>query len=244
MTTISAPADSSVADSPDDLARPPHWRLLLAELRTLAAWILARLRPRLFAVPQIGDGQPVITIPGFMASDMAMRQMRSNLRAAGFRAYGWGQGRNRGVTADILQRLDARVDEIIAREGRVPALVGWSLGGLYAREYAKHHPHKVARVVTMGSPFSGSRRANHAWRLYRMIAGHDVDAPPLALHPAPKPPVPTIALWSPHDGVVAAPCARGLPHESDRSIAIACRHIAFVISPVATLAVIDSLVSA
>lgn len=223
------------------LERPPSWLLLVAELRAVAAWIYFRFFTRPFVTSHIGDGLPVITLPGFMASDLAMRQLRSSLRAAGFRAYGWGLGRNRGVTADMLDLLDARVDEIIAREGRVPALVGWSLGGMYAREYAKLHPHKVARVVTMGTPFSGSRRANHAWRLYQLVAGHDVDSPPVELHPAPKPLVPTFALWSANDGIVAASCARGLPHESDHRIEVNCRHISFSFAPAAARAVVAAL---
>ena len=231
----------AVTDSRHAAERPPSWLLLVAELRAVLAWIFFRFFTRPFVTSEIGDGQPVITIPGFMASDLAMRQLRSSLRAAGFRAYGWGLGRNRGVTADMLDRLDARVDEIIEREGRVPALVGWSLGGLYAREYAKLYPHKVARVVTMGTPFSGSRRANHAWRLYQLVAGHDVDSPPVALHPAPKPPVPTFALWSPNDGIVAAACARGLPHESDAAIEVNCRHISFSFAPAAARAVVRVL---
>jgi pimeloyl-ACP methyl ester carboxylesterase len=223
-------------------SRPPSWRLLLGELRVVTSWLFYRLWSRPHAMPKFGDGQPVIALPGFMASDLAMRQLRSNLRAAGFRSYGWGLGRNRGITADMLDRLDARVNEIIAREGQAPALVGWSLGGLIAREYAKVHPHKVARVVTMGTPFSGSRRANHAWRLYEFVAGHKVDDPPVALHPAAKPPVPTVALWSALDGVVAASSARGLPHESDRAVEVRCRHISFSFAPAAARAVVHALV--
>lgn len=233
--------DSLPGAGPQLDARPPSWLLLVAELRAVLAWLFFRFFTRPFVTTHIGDGLPVITLPGFMASDLAMRQLRSSLRAAGFRAYGWGLGRNRGVTADMLERLDARVNEIIAREGRVPALVGWSLGGMYAREYAKRHPHKVARVVTMGTPFSGSRRANHAWRLYQLVAGHDVDSPPVDLHPAPKPLVPTFALWSPHDGIVAVSCARGLPHESDAAIEVNCRHISFSFAPAAARAVVQVL---
>src|SRR3546814_5166377 len=99
-------------------------------------------------------------------------------------------------------------------------LVGWSLGGIYAREYAKHYPDRVARVVTLGSPFSGSRRANRAWRLYHLIARHPVENPPSDFHPAPRPSMPTFALWSAHDGVVAVASARGLPHESDRQVEV------------------------
>jgi len=234
--------DSLPGAGPEGFERPPSWLLLVAELRAVASWIFYRLWARPHDLPMIGNDLPVITIPGFMASDLAMRQLRSSLRAAGFRAYGWGMGRNRGTTTDMLERIDARVDEIIAREGRLPALVGWSLGGLFAREYAKVHPHKVARVVTMGTPFSGSRRANHAWRLYQMVAGHDVDSPPLAMHPAAKPPVPTIALWSASDGIVAAACARGLPHESDYAVEVNCRHISFSFAPSAARAVVYALV--
>lgn len=232
---------ATVIDSHPSNQRPPSWLLLLGELRAVASWIFYRFFTRPHAMPAIGGNLPVITLPGFMASDLAMRQLRSSLRAAGFRAYGWGLGRNRGTTHDLLERIDARVDEIIAREGQIPALVGWSLGGVYAREYAKLHPHKVARVVTMGTPFSGSRRANHAWRLYQLVAGHDVDNPPVKLHPAPKPLVPTFALWSASDGIVAANCARGLPHESDMTIEVRCRHISFSFAPAAVQAVVRAL---
>jgi pimeloyl-ACP methyl ester carboxylesterase len=227
---------------PGDDSRPPSWRLLLGELRVVLAWLFYKLWSRPHPLPDIGEGLPVITLPGFMASDLAMRQLRSSLRAAGFRAYGWGLGRNRGATADLIARIDARVDEVIAREGRAPALVGWSLGGLFAREYAKHYPHKVARVITMGTPFSGSRRANHAWRLYQLVAGHDVDAPPVPFHPAAKPPVPTVALWSPQDGIVAANCARGEAHERDAAVEVRCRHISFVFAPAAARALVQALV--
>src|SRR3546814_1903900 len=132
-----------------------------------------------------------MVLPGFLSGDWATKALRADLRRAGFRCYAWGLGFNRGATADIIERIDGRVQWIIDRTGRAPALVGWSLGGIYAREYAKHHPGKVARVVTLGSPFSGSRRANRAWRLYHLIARHPVDNPPIDFHPAPRPEMPT-----------------------------------------------------
>jgi pimeloyl-ACP methyl ester carboxylesterase len=219
---------------------PSVW-LLIGELRALWDWLRARLRPRAHNQVDVGGGQPVITIPGFLAGDISMAQMRANLRAAGFRAHGWRMGINRGARADILDRLDARVTEIAAREGRPPALVGWSLGGIYAREYAKRFPERVHSVVTMGTPFSGSRRANNAWRLYRIVAGHDVEDPPIMLHDAPKPAVPTYALWSRHDGVVAPDSARGLAEESDAAIECDCVHLAFAFVPQVTAVVIDCL---
>jgi hypothetical protein len=79
----------------------------------------------------------------------------------------------------------------------------------------------VALVITMGTPFSGDRRANNAWRAYQIVAGHSVDEAPMAQDLATKPPVPTIALWSPRDGIVNPRSAAGWPGERD--LAVPCR---------------------
>lgn len=153
-------------------------------------------------------------------------------------------GTNTGAKPDMIERIHARVAAIAEREGRAVHLVGWSLGGVMAREYAKAHPDLVASVVTMGSPFSGSRRANHAWRLYRIVAGHSVDNPPITFSDAPRPPVPTFALWSARDGVVAPACARGEPHERDRAIELRCGHMGFAYVQESVEAVIACLTEA
>lgn len=232
--------------SPDPL-RPesaPPLSLLLGELRVARDWATARTRPAAVAVDTVGNGAPVLTMPGFMAADMSMAQMRRSLNAAGFKAKRWKMGMNSGATADLFDRLDARVQHVTDFEGRAVHLVGWSLGGVFAREYAKHHPERVASVITMGSPFSGNPRANNAWRLYELVAGHKVDAPPVAMHPDPKPPVPTYALWSAADGVVSPASAAGLDGERDRAIELACVHLGFAFSEEATRAVIGCLLEA
>jgi len=116
-------------------------------------------------------------------------------------------------------------------------LIGWSLGGLYARELAKRQPQAAAKVISMGSPFSGSPRANNAWRAYQFITGHSVDAPPVEAELRVKPPVETIALWSANDGVIAPRCAAGRPGERDRAIPLRCTHMGFTYDPqvIATL---------
>jgi pimeloyl-ACP methyl ester carboxylesterase len=112
--------------------------------------------------------------------------------------------------------------------GEPVALVGWSLGGLFAREIARRYPETVSRVITMGTPFSGDPHANNAWRAYHLVAGHPVDAPPIEdCDFTDKPPVPTIALWSPRDGIVHPRAACGWPGERDRAVAMRCTHLGF-----------------
>jgi pimeloyl-ACP methyl ester carboxylesterase len=133
------------------------------------------------------------------------------------------------------------VRQIGERYGQPVVLVGWSLGGIFARELAKRHPAIVAKVVTMGTPFSGSPYANNAWRAYELVTGHSVERPPLKVELAVKPPVETVALWSPRDGIVAPRCACGQPGERDRAIALRCSHIGFASSDEAIAAVAREL---
>lgn len=174
------------------------------------------------------DATPLMVIPGFFASDRTTLGLQRGLAKAGYRVTGWGMGLNRGVTPHTLDDIIARL-EPFAR-GRKAILVGWSLGGVFAREVAKLRPDLVEKVFTLGSPFSGDPRANNAWRLYERVAGHPVDRPPLKVDTAAKPPVPTIALWSRRDGMVAPASARGKPLESDAQIEIDCGHMGFACS--------------
>jgi pimeloyl-ACP methyl ester carboxylesterase len=169
-----------------------------------------------------------MVIPGFLASDRTTLGLQRALAAAGYRVSGWGLGLNRGVRPGILDVIAARVERF--GRGAPVIVVGWSLGGLYAREVARRRPDLVAKVVTLGSPFSGDRRGNNVWRLYELVAGHKVDEAPIAGDPAEKPPVPTLALWSRRDGIVAPACARGAPGESDRQMELDCRHMGFAVS--------------
>jgi len=169
-----------------------------------------------------------MVIPGFLASDRSTLGLQRALAKAGYRVAGWGLGLNRGARADTLERLVEQVER--HGRGRKVILVGWSLGGIFAREAAKRRPELVAKVVTLGAPFSGDPRANNAWRLYELIAGHRVDSPPIEVKPAEKPPVPTLALWSRRDGMVAPACARGGEGESDRQMELDCTHMGFAVS--------------
>jgi dienelactone hydrolase len=173
------------------------------------------------------DGPPALVIPGFVAHDRATLALRKALAARGWRVHGWEMGINWGARADTVERLKARLDEI--SNDRQVLLVGWSLGGLFARELARAFPERVRAVVTLGSPFSGDPKQNNVWRIYERIAGHKVDDPPIP-RVTDKPPVPHLALWSRRDGLIAPRAARGIEGERDKAVEIDCTHMAFGVS--------------
>jgi hypothetical protein len=175
------------------------------------------------------NGPKLMVIPGFLATDRTTLGLQRALAEAGFRVTGWGLGLNRGVTEDVVDRISARVEAFGA--GQKVILVGWSLGGLYARVVAQERPDLIEKVVTLGSPFSGDRRRNNnVWRLYELVAGHPVNAPPIDKDPAVKPPVPTLAIWSRRDGIVAPAGARGEPSERDAEVEVDSSHMGFAVS--------------
>jgi pimeloyl-ACP methyl ester carboxylesterase len=209
---------------PADERIPPPWRRF-----SEAAWLFSRawhgfghLGPR---GPEEGD--PALVIPGFIANDRTTMELRRALADAGWRTHPWDNGWNMGATADTVDRLRRRLDDISTEE-RV-LVVGWSLGGVFARELARAHPDRVRAVVTLGSPFSGDPRLNNVWRLYEWVAGHKVDEPPIP-RISDKPPVPSLAIWSRSDGIVSVRAARGLAHESDMTVELSCNHMAFGVS--------------
>lgn len=209
---------------PDHLP-PPRWRMLIEGLSVGGrAWR---------AIGPLGergpnDGPRAMVLPGFLATDRTTLGLQRALAGAGYRVTGWGLGLNSGARADSIDRIVERLERHAA--GRPALLVGWSLGGLFAREVAKARPDLVERVVTLGSPFSGSLRANNVWRLYETIARHSLDALPIEADIPAKPPVPTLAIWSRRDGVVAPLSARGQEGERDETVELDCTHMGFATS--------------
>ena len=191
------------------LMRAPSLALLLAEpLRAM----LDALGSHVTAHPEsIGDGHPVIVYPGLGTGSMNTSQLRNFLRHAGFQGIDWGGGVNighEGEFDDWLDGLSANVREVQARhDGRKVSLVGWSLGGIFAREIAKRAPDAVRTVITLATPFSALGDANHAGTLYRMLNGEAGQlAPGIEARLRVSPPVPTTSIYSKSDGIV---CWRG-----------------------------------
>ena len=225
---------------PSKLAPKPKLRLLLGELAHVGEPFRRRLRPPI-SIAKAAHPRIVMLLPGFASNAEKMRVMAEALERAGHKAKRWGLGWNLGPSEENFAALAQRLVEIHERYGQPVYLVGWSLGGIFGRELAKLHPECVAKVVTMGSPFSQSPYANNVWRAYQLVTGHSVAAPPVRAVLHEKPPVETVALWSPRDGVVAARSARGAPGERDRERALRCTHMGFCDSPEAILAVLDEL---
>ena len=178
------------------------------------------------------DGPPALVIPGFVAGDRTTMELRRAMAEAGFRVHPWRQGINMGARADTLDRLKLSVE--LCGHDQPMLVVGWSLGGLFARELARVEPKRVRAVVTLGSPVWGDRRRfTNVWKLYERVAGHPVDNPPIP-DSTDKPPVPTLALWSRRDGIVAAPSARGTPDTCDEAVEVDTTHMGFAISRTGT----------
>jgi len=226
-------------DRSDEEHGKPHRFRLFAELDILAEPV--RRMVRKLEVEASANPQTIMILPGFAARPRKMRYLAEQIERAGHETKGWGQGRNWGPTPERFAQMEERLLELHARKGEPVVLLGWSLGGIYARELAKRHPYAVAKVVTMGSPFSGSPRANNVWRVYQFITGHPVDQPPIEVDTAAKPPVETVAFWSPNDSVIAPRCAAGLPGERDRAVAVRCTHVGFTYAPEAIKALLTEL---
>jgi pimeloyl-ACP methyl ester carboxylesterase len=225
----------------EDTAPPPR-SLWFRELPMMAPVMLAPLRRAQAVADAVpGEGQPVLVLPGLLSGDSPTALLRSTLDQAGYRAHPAKLGLVTGITPENLARAIDRLAEVAGQAQGKVVLVGWSLGGIYARVLAQRHPDLVELVMTLGTPFSGDRRANNAWRVYEALNDHPVDAVPLPDDPAVKPPVPTIALWSRMDGVVSPASARGLPHERDAEVEVPFRHFALASTRPAIARVVTEL---
>lgn len=201
-----------------------EWRMGL-ELASSA------LRTRdLHTWPQ-GDGHPVIVLPGFLAGPESTAFLRSHLRRLGYRAHDWRQGRNLGVSPELTAALEDLLLELYDRHGRAVTLIGWSAGGIYAREMARALPHYTRAVITLGSPFNGHPSSTRAWRAYRLLnRGPHQDelftaeacrrrAEPLG--------VPTTSIYSRTDGIVAWQCCVAAPAPHTENVEVTATHLGY-----------------
>jgi len=219
---------------------PPH--LLLWEARAICAHAaFVGAFPWLRLLLPAGDGHPVMVLPGLAASDVSTAPLRAFLRSRGYAAYGWDLGRNLGLRPGLTARKLMRLREIRERHGRKVSLIGWSLGGIFAREVAKELPDDVRQVITLGSPFKGHPKANRAWRLYEFLAGHSVDEARLGASTSSAPLVPTTSIFSRSDGVVAWQCCMEDDRAHTENVEVRASHFGLGAHPAALYAIADRL---
>jgi triacylglycerol esterase/lipase EstA (alpha/beta hydrolase family) len=222
----------------------PSKVLTMFETRALselgAFWLM---RPWLSTTPR-GDGHPVLVLPGLMADDSSTQPLRNFLKSHGYGAHGWKLGRNCGLRANVECDMGARLDELFSRYGgRKVSLVGWSLGGLYARQLAKRAPDKVRCVITLGSPFAGTPASTSAWQAYEWASGNAIDTPSLLTEAlAEAPPVPTTSIFSRTDGICAWQTCLNEEAPQAENIEVNGSHCGLGHHPAAVYAVCDRLV--
>lgn len=188
---------------------PPSKMLAVTELgrAVLEFGTLPLAAPLLLAAPR-GDGHPVLVLPGFITTDLSTTVLRRFLTQLGYDAHAWELGRNLGPKAIGWsgEKLVARLEDIHAKTGKKVSLVGWSLGGILARQLSRRRPDLVRQVISLGSPFAGDPRATNVWKAYELLTGQrlkDPDTRAQLEESELAPPVPATAIFSKGDGVVA-----------------------------------------
>lgn len=227
-------------------ARPPHRLLALAEGRAvfeLASFYATR---HLLGTLPKGDGHPVLVLPGFLASDSSTAPMRRLLKDLGYDAYGWGLGRNVRVDLQRVHDMEQLLLKIHEETGRKVSIVGWSLGGVFARELAKLHPGIVRQVISLGSPIHDDRRHTNASRLFEFLNGKEPEPVKhgrfTGLDEAP--PVPTTSILTKTDGIVhwrgsVQYAERG--HPQTENIVVHASHCGLGVNPSVMVALADRL---
>ena len=214
--------------------RPPSdWLALTEAPRALFEFAsFLALRPALSFLPR-GDGHPVLVLPGFMASDTSTAPLRNLLVDLGYDAVGWELGRNVQITTARVKAMGDALNDLCERSGRTVSVVGWSLGGLLARELAKLHPEAVRQVISLGSPLTGDRGISKVSRIFEALNGTvpeiqrggkftDLETPP---------PVPSTSVFTKGDGIVHWRGSIQMEGPERENVEVLASHIGLGVNP-------------
>ncbi len=231
-----------MSSPPRRRAGPSPWLTALEGRALVGRGTIGALEPWLARVRR-GDGHPVLVLPGFTADDRSTGPLRGILRGQGYWTHGWRLGRNLGPTQHVIDGLAARFAALHEQHAQPISVVGWSLGGIFARELARRAPDQVRQVITLGSPFRiGDADRSAASGLYERLRPLHVQRPPLPPEDA-RPPlqVPATSIYTRTDGIVR--WWQCLESEGPRreNIAVRGSHSGLGFNPAAVYAVSDRL---
>jgi len=219
----------------DRPADAPAWHLYLTDIPRagLEYGQLLSVLPLQRALPT-GDGHPVLVLPGLLAGDGSTWILRRILSNLGYQAYGWGIGRNIGPTPEAVAGMTELLAELNARYDAPVSVIGWSLGGIFARNLARSYPSLVRQVITLGSPFAlvdpRQSRADRAFRKrdHLHAASHRVPSRERVRQPIP---VPSTAVYSRLDGIVSWRACVEPTSVRHQNVAVRCSHLGFGVDP-------------
>lgn len=246
MTTATSGGASGAATR----QAPPAW-LAAAELpRAMTEFgVFAATFGGLLYSAARGDGHPVLVLPGLLAGDRSTAAMRAVLNKLGYDARAWELGRNRGprTVGTDGELLMARVEVLYQETGKKVSLVGWSLGGVFARLVARRMPARVRQVITLGSPFMDNGDATNAGKVFEFVSGTAKDdrANRAMFAELARPSrIPSSAIFSRSDGICAWQVCREDSAARRESIEVYGSHCGLGVNPSVIYAVADRLAQA
>ncbi|CAM3508279.1 alpha/beta hydrolase [Polaromonas hydrogenivorans] len=202
LTAMPSTAAISISRPPLGLLGAEPWRAAM-EYWAFHVNLLKRKR-----LAPMGDGHPVIIFPGLATDGSALALLRDHCESLGYQAIDWGRGYNTGPKGEIgpwLAELAAHTAEMLRRHRSTATLIGWSLGGIYAREVAKLLASQVRQVITIGTPFNAQADHTNVGWLFSLMSSASAAAidPVLSQRLRTPPPLPTTSIYSRSDGLVA-----------------------------------------
>ena len=227
----------------DHLVTPPSLALLGIEpVRALFEYVRHYLSSGDHAE---GDGHAIVLFPGLGADERLMTPLARHCERLGYECFDWGRGRNAGPDGDAaawIGELGDEIDALTAHNDNGVTLIGWSLGGFYAREIAKARPHRIRQVITLGCPFAQVGDSTNVGWLFELLNGGSATVPAgYARELRAPPPVPTTSIYSRSDGVVAWQACRVKPGPIAENVEVESSHLGLVWHPEVLRVIADRL---
>ena len=241
---MSAPISQfDMPGAPAGAGAPPSWLYVTDPARALGEYGLLMASLPLRQLLPVGDGHPVLVLPGLLADDVSTWTLRRTLRNLGYRVHGWRLGRNFGPTAATVTGLQHRLLGLKQRYDSAVSVIGWSLGGIYARTLARDTPSAVRQVITLGSPIRLAHESqSRAGRAFDHYAHLHVVPRKLPLESGLGAlPVPATSIYSRYDGIVAWQACLDPPSARAENIEVVGSHFGFGHHPAVIWAIADRL---